>query len=140
MPHRPLILIYFIVVASPARLIPKEMYRLVIDSTDLLLAFDMLQAVCLIPAGGEDVKRNLPADREGKIELRELLLQGRDEFLADLVGFVVSFEVVALAEGAVAADRGDIDHAISGGGISLLDASYISRAAIFGMLVDSKHT
>lgn len=64
MPHRPTILIDLIIISPLVRLIPKEMNSRIIDTADLLFFFKMLQAVCLVPAGGEDVEGDLAADGE----------------------------------------------------------------------------
>jgi len=58
-PHRPSILINLIIVAAFVRLVSKEMNSRVVNPTDFLLCFEMLQAVCLVPSGGEDVEGDL---------------------------------------------------------------------------------
>ena len=50
------------IVASGEGLVAEEMYGLVFDARDVLLGFNVLQAVGLVPAGGEDVKGNLATD------------------------------------------------------------------------------
>ena len=51
--------------------------RLVTEEMNLLeaLIFDVPQAIGLVPASGEDVKRYLTTDGEGKVVVCELLLQ-----------------------------------------------------------------
>ena len=73
----------------------------------------MPQTVRLIPARGKDIKGDLPADGVRESEIGELLFEGGDEFGADVVGFVVGVEVVTFGDGGVAANGGDVDHAIS---------------------------
>lgn len=54
-----------VVVAALERLVSKEMDVLVSDSVGLLgLVFEVVQAVGLVPAGGEDVEGDLAADGE----------------------------------------------------------------------------
>ena len=51
-----------VVVAALVGLVAEEVDGVVLDATDLLLGFDVLQAVGLVPASGEDVERDLAAD------------------------------------------------------------------------------
>lgn len=51
-----------IVVSTRERLVTEEMDGLVLDTRDVLLVLDVLQAVGLVPTSGEDIKRNLAAD------------------------------------------------------------------------------
>ena len=62
MPHRPAILIDLVIITPLIRLIAKEVNSRVIDAADLLFIFDMLQAICLVPASGEDVEGDLAAN------------------------------------------------------------------------------
>ena len=48
-----------------------------------------------------------------KAKVTEFLFQGFDEFCADLMFLVVSFVVVSFLCACVAADGGDVDHAVS---------------------------
>lgn len=64
MPHRPAILIDLIIIAPLIRLIAKEMYSRIIHAGDLFFFLEMLEAVGLVPAGGEDVEGDLAADGE----------------------------------------------------------------------------
>lgn len=113
MPHRPPILKDLIIIAPLERLIPKEMHRRVLHSTNVLLGIDMSQAVSLIPAGGKDIEGDLAADGEGESQAAEFLLEGLDEAGADVVLLIVIFVFVALVVAGVAADGGDVDHAVS---------------------------
>lgn len=61
--HCPTVLIDLIIISTFVCLISKEMYSRVVNPADLLLRFQVLQAVGLVPAGGEDVKGDLAADR-----------------------------------------------------------------------------
>lgn len=57
MPHRPRILKNLKVIPPAIRLIPKEMNRAILHPIrPLPLRFDMLQAIRLVPALGEDVE------------------------------------------------------------------------------------
>jgi hypothetical protein len=51
-----------VVVAALVGLVAEEVDGAVLDAADLLLGFDVLQAVGLIPASGEDIEGNLAAD------------------------------------------------------------------------------
>lgn len=51
-----------VVVAALVGLVAEEVDGAVLDAADLLLGFDVLQAVGLVPASGEDVKGDLAAD------------------------------------------------------------------------------
>ena len=63
MAHSARVLENLVVVAALVRLVAKEVDSAVLDSRDLLLGLDVLQAVSLVPAGGEDVEGDLAADR-----------------------------------------------------------------------------
>lgn len=52
-----------VVVAALVRLVAEEVHGAVLDAAELLLGLDVLQAVRLVPAGGEDVEGDLAADR-----------------------------------------------------------------------------
>lgn len=56
----------FPVVTSLECLVAKEVNGLVVDTRKLLggvgFSFDVTQAVCLVPAGRENIKRDLAAD------------------------------------------------------------------------------
>lgn len=51
-----------VVVAALVGLVAEEVDGAVLDAADLLLGFDVLQAVGLVPASGEDVEGDLAAD------------------------------------------------------------------------------
>lgn len=59
------ILVDFVVVAANGRLVAKEVNLFVGDAVGLLgLVLEVLEAVRLVPAGGEDVERDLAANGE----------------------------------------------------------------------------
>lgn len=62
MSHGPLVLVNLIVVAAFVRLVAEEVNRRVIDAADFFFFGEVLQAVCFVPPGGEDVERDLAAD------------------------------------------------------------------------------
>jgi hypothetical protein len=65
MPYGPAVGVNLVVVAALERLVAKEVDSRVLHAAGLLgLVLEVLQAVCLVPAGGEDVERDLPADGE----------------------------------------------------------------------------
>jgi hypothetical protein len=61
--HSARVLEDLVVVAALVRLVAEEVDLGVLDAGDLLLGLDVLQAVSLVPAGREDVKGDLSADR-----------------------------------------------------------------------------
>lgn len=56
------IFINLIIVSADKSLIAKEVDGLVFDTRDVLLGFNVLQAVSLVPASGEDIERDLTTD------------------------------------------------------------------------------
>ena len=57
------VLVDLVVVTALVRLVTEEVNRLVIDAAwHILLALDVLQAIRLVPAHGEDVERDLTSD------------------------------------------------------------------------------
>lgn len=58
-----LILVDFVIVAALVGLVAEEVDGRVLDAGNVLLQCKVLQAVCLVPAGGKDVKGDLSADR-----------------------------------------------------------------------------
>lgn len=113
MPNGSAILIDLVIITALMRLVPEEMNRLVVYPGNLLLVLEMLQTVRLVPPGREDVERDLAPNGERETEIGELLLQGRDEFLADLVLVVEFVEIQAFLNGCIPADGRDVDHAVS---------------------------
>lgn len=102
------------VVAALKRLVAKEVDILVRDATGLLgLGLEVLEAVRLVPAGGEDVEGDLPADGVGQVEVRELVLQGLDKGPPHASALVKGLEVVPLLGGGVPPDGRDVDHAVA---------------------------
>lgn len=61
-----------VVIATRVSLVTEEMNILVFDSTLLGIFLEVAKAVGLVPAGRENVERDLTADREA---LRELEMQ-----------------------------------------------------------------
>ena len=62
MPHSPAILIDLVIITALVCFIPKEVDSCIVDAADLLFILDMLQAVCLVPACGEDIEGDLAAN------------------------------------------------------------------------------
>lgn len=63
MARRSGVAVELVVVATFERLVAEEMYVLVGDAAGFLgLVLEVLQAVRLVPAGGEDVEGDLPAN------------------------------------------------------------------------------
>lgn len=113
MSNRPLITVNLPIIASRVRLVPEEVNLIVHDAAASLLLCHMLEAVCLVPARGEHVERDLTANRVREAEVWERFLELGDHGGADLVLDVVGLVVVALLGGGVAADGGDVDHAVA---------------------------
>ena len=64
MPNRPLVAEDLVVIAALVRLVAEEVDGSVVDALRTgLLRLDVLQAVCFVPALGEDVEADLAADR-----------------------------------------------------------------------------
>jgi hypothetical protein len=61
------ILINLVVVTSDETLVAEEVDVLVIGAGELLLSRDVLQGIGLVPALGEDIERDLAANRETDI-------------------------------------------------------------------------
>lgn len=62
MPHSARVLKNLIIVAALVRLVSEEVDSAVLDARHFFLGFDVLQAVGLVPARGEDVEGDLAAD------------------------------------------------------------------------------
>lgn len=95
------------------------------------LLLDVAEAVGLVPASGEDVKRDLTADGEGQGEVREGSLEIGDELLAQTTLQIILFKLVALSVRAVTADGRHVDHTIAelDKGATLLGNIHISNVA-----------
>lgn len=62
MPDGALVDVDLVVVAALFRLIAEEVNGCVVDAGERLLVCDVLEAVCLVPAAGEDVEGDLAAN------------------------------------------------------------------------------
>lgn len=114
MSNSPGVLVDLEIIAALERLITEEVHRGISNTARLLgLALQVLQAVRLVPAGGEDVEGDLAADAEGQAQVAEALAQLLDELLADLVLLVVDLVVDALLNAGIPANRRYIDHAVA---------------------------
>lgn len=103
-----------VVVTALERLVTKEVHSGIRDAARLLgLVLQVLQAVRLVPAGGEDIKRNLAADAEGEAQVTKALAQLLDKRFAHLVLLVKDLVVNALLDAGIPTDRRDIDHAVA---------------------------
>jgi hypothetical protein len=56
------VVVDFAVVTALEPFVSEKVNGGIVDSRDLLLCLDVLEAVCLVPAGREDIKRDLSAD------------------------------------------------------------------------------
>lgn len=95
------------IISTHHGLVPKK-----VNSLEAFI-LDVSQTVCLIPAGGEDVKGDLAANGEGQSEVGEGLLELLYERLADLMHGIVLVKIIPLSLGAVPSDGGDVDHPIT---------------------------
>lgn len=105
-----------IVIATNKTLVTEEVDGLVLGSGDVLLGLDVLQAVGLVPASGEDVERDLATNGEALFRKRqfpssavnivavedlretrvgELLLQGLHHILPNVVDLIVANAIVS---------------------------------------------
>lgn len=64
MPDSPGVGINLVIIPAGKALVTEEMDGLVVDAGDLLLGPDMLQTISLVPASGENIKRDLATDGE----------------------------------------------------------------------------
>lgn len=62
--NRPKVSVDLVIIASDKALVTEEVNVLVLGARDVLLSLDVLQAVSLVPAGRENVKRDLTTDRK----------------------------------------------------------------------------
>jgi hypothetical protein len=94
-----------VIISALERLIAKEM--------NLVKVFHLqvVQTVRLIPAGGEDVERDLSANAVGEVEIGKFLLHGQDHVRAYAAFEVDLFVLVALLSGTVPSDGTDVHHA-----------------------------
>lgn len=105
------------IVATGEALVTEEVDGLVLDAGNILLGLDVLQAVSLVPTGGEDIEGDLAADgvavaerwlklnihgvyRSVDANLREtivgeLLLQGFDHIPTDVVDLIITKSIVS---------------------------------------------
>lgn len=108
------VLVDFVVVAALGRLVAEKVNVLVGDAVGLLgLVFEVLEAVRLVPAGREDVKRDLASNGECQAPVPKLFLEHRHKLFAHLGLFIILLEFVALLVARVAADGANIDHAVA---------------------------
>jgi hypothetical protein len=97
----------FIVVPPLKGLVPEKVNFIVI------LLLDVLQAVSLVPAGGEDVETDLSADAVGHVQVGKLIPHCRDHVRSDVVLQVIFLVVVTFRSRAVPADGRNVEHATS---------------------------
>jgi hypothetical protein len=111
--NRPLVAVDLPVVTARIRLVSEEVDLVIHDATSSLLFRNVLEAVCLVPASGEHIERDLSADGVCEAEVGECLLELCDHSGPDVVLNVVGLVVVALLDRGVTADGRDVDHAIA---------------------------
>ena len=63
MTNSPGIAVNLVIVSARKAFVAKEVDGLVLNTRDILLGLDVLQAVGLVPAGRENIERDLAADR-----------------------------------------------------------------------------
>lgn len=113
MSNGPLIAVNLPIVTTGVRLVAKEMNLVVNNATPSFLFRNVREAVRLVPTSGKDVEGDLSANGVCETEVREGLLELGDHGGADVVLDVVSLVVVALLDGGVTANGGDVDHTVA---------------------------
>ena len=78
-----------------------------------IVRLQVTQAEGLVPAAGEGVNGNLAPNRVLQAVIREFRFKGADEIGTDGVGLVEGFESQTFLVGAVATDRGNVDHGVT---------------------------
>lgn len=96
MARSPRVLKDLVIVAALVRFVAEKVDRIPAQIPARLAVFDLgaiqsdiAEGIRLVPAAGEDVKRDLAADREGEAVVMELFLESRDKRTADVVNLVV---------------------------------------------------
>lgn len=129
-----LILVNLIIISPPVCLVAEEVDGCVLYSGQILLRFQVLQAVCFVPSGGEDVKGYLSTNRVAtddtnglicrlkkggrlgsslrEAKVWELFLERSDKVGPNLVLSVVFLIVIPFLYAGVAAYRGDVHHSV----------------------------
>ena len=128
------IVIDFPVISTLECFVPEKVDVLVVNTGESLgrvsFGLDVLQAVGLVPSGGEDIKGNLAADgitgslistsnKFGpestlrKPQVGEFFLNGLDHFGSAAILLVPSLELVSFRLAGITANRTDVDHTVS---------------------------
>jgi hypothetical protein len=111
---RPWIGVDLPIVSALICLVPEEVDGCVFDAIrPFSFSLDVIEAVCLVPALGEDVEADLSANRICETEVRECFLELGNHLGADIMLDVVLVVVVALLDAGVTANGGDVDHAVA---------------------------
>jgi len=61
------VLVDLVVITSDEALVTEEVNVLILGTGDVLLSLDVLESIGLIPAGGENIKRDLTTDGEAMV-------------------------------------------------------------------------
>jgi len=113
MPNCSWIFVDLVVVSALVRLITKEVYRRVLYPIRLLrLVLQMLQAIRLIPASGEDIKRYLATNRVRQSQPSKLLPKDTHERLPYLVLLIIPLILIPLLHTRIPPNRTNINHPI----------------------------
>jgi hypothetical protein len=112
-PNRALIAINLPIITARVCLVAKEVNLVIDDAATSLLLCNVVQAVCLVPASGEDIKRDLSTNGVCEAGVGEGLLELGDHGRANVVFDVVGLVVIALLDRGVAANGRDVDHAVT---------------------------
>lgn len=95
MAYRSLIAVDFPVISTFESLVSEEVDGSILDASALLFSFNVLEAVSLVPSGGENVERDLATDGICEAVVWELLLQGIDQVSSDVMFLVVPIDRVS---------------------------------------------
>ena len=66
--NSPRVNVDLVIIATDKTLVTEEVNVLVFGATELLFSLDMLQAVGLVPAGGENIERDLAANGKTRFQ------------------------------------------------------------------------
>lgn len=96
-----------VIIAARLRLVAEK-----VDFLELVVGFDVPQAIGLIPAVRKDIEADLATDGVREIHIGEFLLKIADHLLAHLVLDVVGGEHIPLLPRALTSNGADVHHAV----------------------------
>lgn len=93
--------------------IVSTLVSLITEEVNVLKVIDKLQGISLIPSCGEDIKRDLTSNGEGKVIVCKLILQDSDKLFPNVSLLVIFLKFTALLLRAVTSNWGYIEHALA---------------------------